>query len=133
MQMSFFAIFTLLINIILCTQNYHTQNTPCRVVATPSFRNDVDKPSTRRVSFVMFGKSPVFANLQVAPFVFPDTIYIEDLELRTERQLVEFLLRNDWVQRLVGIKMDNSNGLFPDIKGEIYDGSGDKIYVEAEL
>jgi hypothetical protein len=32
---------------------YHTQNTPCRVVATPSFWSSVDKPSTHRASFVM--------------------------------------------------------------------------------
>lgn len=34
---------------------YTTQNTPCRVVATPSFGNSVDKPSTSAgLSFVMY-------------------------------------------------------------------------------
>jgi hypothetical protein len=47
--------FGLLINTTL-NANYHTQNTPRSVVATPSFRNSVDKPSTDGASFVMTTK-----------------------------------------------------------------------------
>lgn len=45
---------------------------------------------------------------------------------------MEFLLRNDWIQRLLGIKMKESDGFFPDIFGEIYDDSNKKIDVELE-
>lgn len=50
-----FPIFTSLINTFQ-NANYFTQNTPRPVVATPSFGNSVDKPSTDGASFVMKNK-----------------------------------------------------------------------------
>lgn len=70
--------------------------------------------------------------MECDPFPLPKQILIADSQIRNERHFIEFLLRNDWIQRRLGIFMPSTNGFFPDIKGEIYDGSGDKIRVEVE-
>lgn len=70
--------------------------------------------------------------LETSRFNFPHKIKVSEIGMHTEREFIEFLLRNDWVQRRVGIKMESSNGLFPDIVGEIYDEIGGKITVEVE-
>lgn len=63
---------------------------------------------------------------------FPERIKANQLGINSEREFIEFLLRNDWVQRRLGVKMFGSNGMFPDIIGEIYDEEGGKIRVEVE-
>lgn len=80
----------------------------------------------------MYGTSKKFAHLEISRFAFPEILNLEECGLKKECDFIEFLIRNDWVQKILGIKMSPSNGLFPDIKGEIYDGSGDKIKVEVE-
>lgn len=80
----------------------------------------------------MIGKDFKFKRFETEPFTLPNGVYLPDCELRNERHFIEFLLRNDWIQRQLGVKMDSSDGFFPDIKGEIYDYSGDKIRVEVE-
>jgi len=78
------------------------------------------------------GKSPFYAFLKKDRFEFPEVIKLNDIEITNERRFLEFLLRNDWIQRDLGIRMNSSNGLFPDIKGEIYDDPETKIRVEVE-
>lgn len=80
----------------------------------------------------MIGKDPRFSPLKVKPFNLPRQIDKWDLELQNERHFIEFLLRNEWVQRMTGIKMSGSNGLFPDVKGELFDEFKTKIDVEVE-
>lgn len=80
----------------------------------------------------MYGTNPKFTRFKCDSFDIPSGLYLSECEIRNERHFLEFLLRNDWIQRQLGIKMDGSNGFFPDIKGEIYDGTGDKINVEVE-
>lgn len=80
----------------------------------------------------MIGKDSKYSWLKVQAFEFPKRIDKWELEIKDERHFIEFLLRNLWVQKRIGIKFDKSNGLFPDVKGEIFDGSGDKINVEVE-
>lgn len=85
-----------------------------------------------RVFDFMLGDNPKYESYKVPEFDFPLRISQKDVEFKNERHFIEFLLRNEWVQRRLGIKMDISNGLFPDIKGEIFDGSGTPIRVEVE-
>lgn len=70
--------------------------------------------------------------MKVKPFEFPKKLDRWKNPIIDERCFIEFLLRNDWVQRKIGIKMKSSNGLFPDVKGEIYDEEGGPIRVEIE-
>jgi hypothetical protein len=79
-----------------------------------------------------FGISPKYDWLKTPILEFPTTVTYGDVGIYNERHFVEFLMRNDWIQRRIGIKINSCNGLFPDLKGEIYDGSGDPIMVEAE-
>lgn len=81
----------------------------------------------------MIGNGIKYSFLQRKPFNFPEKISRIDNEIINERHFLEFLLRNDWVQRKIGIKMAESNGLFPDIKGEIYDRYGGLIRIEVEF
>lgn len=85
-----------------------------------------------RVFNFMFGKGLKFKHFESDPFELPAQILFSECQIRNERHFIEFLLRNDWMQRRLGIKMNGSNGFFPDIKGEIYDGTGDLIKVEVE-
>lgn len=80
----------------------------------------------------MIGTAKRFTRFKTDEFKLPVTLNLKDCEIRNERHFIEFLLRNDWIQRQLGIKMGDSNGFFPDIKGEIYGGTGDKISVEVE-
>lgn len=80
----------------------------------------------------MFGKGVKYSVFECERFDLPNRVLLSECQITNERHFIEFLIRNDWVQRMVGIKMPTTNGLFPDIKGEIYDGSGDRIQVEVE-
>jgi hypothetical protein len=80
----------------------------------------------------MYGIGQRYAGYAVEPFKLPETLDLKDCQIRNETHFMEFLIRNDWIQRLVGIKMSPSNGFFPDLCAEIYDESGEKIRVEAE-
>lgn len=81
----------------------------------------------------MYGTNKLFNRFKMPYFELPDQIHINDIEFRCERDFIEFYLRNDWIQRMLGIKCRTSNGLFPDLKAEIYDHTRQKIRVEAEL
>lgn len=82
---------------------------------------------------IMFGQNLQYGYLDNIDIQFPHFLNKNERLFLNEREFIEFLLRNDYIQRKIGIKMDgSSNGLFPDIKGEIYDGSGIKIRVEVE-
>lgn len=81
----------------------------------------------------MIGKNRKYEALKVKDFDFPKRLDKWDCQLKNERHFLEFLIRNDWVQKKIGIKIAHSNGLFPDVKGEIYDGTGDRILVEVEF
>lgn len=81
----------------------------------------------------MIGYGEKYRYVECEPFKLPHQVLIAECQIRNERHFIEFLLRNDWIQRRVGIRMPSSNGFFPDIKGEIYDGTGDPIKVEVEF
>lgn len=91
------------------------------------------QPLFGRISIFMLGEGKKFVSLETERFELPDSVYTPDLQFKNERHFIEFLIRNDWIQRQVGIKMFPSTGFFPDIHGEIYDYSGDKIKVEIEF
>lgn len=80
----------------------------------------------------MIGTAKRYAWLAAPRLSFPHRIKASEIGIDNEREFIEFLLRNDWLQRRLGIKMTGSNGLFPDIIGEIYDELGGKIRVEVE-
>lgn len=80
----------------------------------------------------MIGTAKRYAWLAAPRLSFPHRIKASEIGIDTEREFIEFLIRNDWVQRRLGIKMTGSNGLFPDIFGEIYDNEGGTIAVEIE-
>lgn len=82
--------------------------------------------------YYMFGTSEKYKSLQVPEFEFPTRIDIRDVELKSETHFIEFLLRNEWIQRKLGIRMRYSNGLFPDVTGDVFDGTGLPIKVEVE-
>lgn len=85
-----------------------------------------------RVFNFMFGTNPQYRHFEISEFNFPQYIYLKDIEFKNERHFIEFLLRNEWIQRRIGIRMQTSNGLFPDVKGEVFDGTGLPIKVEVE-
>lgn len=80
----------------------------------------------------MIGLNHRFLRYQVEPFEFPELLNINYLEIRNERHFIEFFLRNQWVQRMVGVQCNESNGYFPDLKAHIYGDSTTKINVEME-
>ncbi len=82
----------------------------------------------------MIGKGDEYDYLNNLKIDFPHNMSIFSQKIfKSERHFLEFLIRNDWIQRRIGIKASLVvNGLFPDIKGEIYDGIGGKIRVEVE-
>lgn len=82
--------------------------------------------------FMAFGTSPKYGNYAVPYFEFPEQISFLECEIKNERHFIEFLLRNEWVQHQVGIKMFDSNGFFPDIKGHIFNDPTTPIKVEVE-
>lgn len=85
------------------------------------------------INFAMIGNKKKYEYMEYEPFVFPDELTFDCFGLpKNEREFLEFLIRNDWVQRMVGIKMFPTNGFFPDIKGFIYDGTDFPIMVEVE-
>lgn len=83
-------------------------------------------------AFFMFGISQKYSRFKVKPFAFPKKLDIWKSEIRNERDFIEFLLRNEWIQHQIGIRMKSSNGLFPDIKGHIFSGNQEPINVEVE-
>jgi hypothetical protein len=67
----------------------------------------------------MIGTSTRFTRFGTEPFDLPRLIDLKCCELKNERHFIEFLLRNDWIQRQLGIKMFGSDGFFHDIIGEM--------------
>lgn len=54
----------------------------------------------------MIGTSEKYRWLETSRLNFPHRIKAREIGIDTEREFIEFLLRNDWVQRRLGIKME---------------------------
>jgi len=83
----------------------------------------------------MIGISHTYDNCKVDYFEFPLELLNSTASLlfSNEREFIEFLLRNDWIQRKLGFKLPTtSNGRFPDITAHTYDQYKTKIEVEVE-
>ena len=70
--------------------------------------------------------------LKTEIFDFPQELNESEKDILNERMFMEFILKNDWVQRMIGIKFKIKPGFFPDLIGEIYDDKGGAITVEIE-
>lgn len=81
----------------------------------------------------MYGIGEKYQHLEFEPFEFPETINLNEARwFKNEREFLEFLIRNQWIQRRVGFSIPQSNGLFPDVHGIIFDKDQTKIRVEVE-
>lgn len=65
----------------------------------------------------MIGKNPKFNRFECDPFELPKQLLLSDCRLKNERDFIEFLVRNEWIQRRIGLRMPRvTNGFFPDLK-----------------
>lgn len=80
----------------------------------------------------MIGKNKKYEWVVSKEFEFKEFLDFDKVQIVNERQFIEFLLRNEWVQRKIGIEMKESDGLFPDIQGIIFDEERTPIDVEVE-
>lgn len=81
----------------------------------------------------MYGIGEHYTYLELEPFEFPQKISLsDDRWFKNEREFLEFLIRNEWMQRRLGFSIPPSNGLFPDVRGTIFDKDQIKIRVEVE-
>lgn len=65
----------------------------------------------------MIGKGEKFRHFECDPFDLPKQIEVANCEFRNERHFIEFLVRNDWIQRKLGLRMPRvTNGFFPDLR-----------------
>jgi hypothetical protein len=70
--------------------------------------------------FVMIGKNDKYLGFECDPFELPRQLEVAACQLKNERHFIEFLVRNDWIQRRMGLRMPKvTNGFFPDLKSLI--------------